>query len=208
MATNISAKPATEALNPLFKLDLIPRFRIPPSPAPTPAPAAALEPLPPVVLPSAPSENPFDSLPFPSPGDRIRADDFKQLSKALKLVAEMTSLSASLFGMTFGDAKSALLGRGFHLARVMSVFGTEIVDLADASLDARKVVQVVPAELGTHELMIVVSEAVDTRRYVPNFDKLTAAEAAERLLSNVGQLPAATPVAVPQFVGRTLDEVQ
>jgi len=201
---------AADAFGPIISAGVVPRFRIPTATLPAPAPAPALEPIAPMVLPTAPSDNPFDSLPFPSPGDRIRADDFKKLSQALKVITEMTSLSAALFGMTFGEAKGALLGHGFHLARVMSVFGTEITDLADASLDGRKVVQVVPAELGTHQLMIIVSEAVDTRRYVPNFEKLTAPEAQERLFANVGELPAATatPTAVPQFVGRGLDEAQ
>lgn len=206
---------AAEALSPSMNAALIPRFRIPeppPKPAPPPPPAPTLQPLPPTVLPTVPADNPFDSLPFPSPGDRIRADDFKKLSQSLKLISDMTSLSTSLFGMTFGDAKGALLGHGYQLSRVMSVFGVEITDLADASLDGRKVVQVVPAELGKHQLMVVVSEAVDTRRFVPGFDdnKTTYTQAVERLHSLVGELPPGTaaPRAVDSFVGRTLSDVQ
>jgi hypothetical protein len=201
----------TETINPALlaslgriRLPEPPPMRLPPAPPPqvTPTPAP--------VLPVASPDNPFDSLPFPQPGDRIRADDFKTLSKALKLIADMTSLSASLFGKTFGEAKTALLAHGYQFARVMSVFGVEINDLSDASLDARKVVQVVPAELGHHELTVVVTEAVDTRRFAPNLIGLSFPQAQESIRSLVGDIPPGSgpPPPVPQLVGLGLGDAQ
>jgi hypothetical protein len=164
----------------------------------------------PPVLPPAPADNPFTKLPFPAPGDRIRSDDFKQLSQALKIIADMTSLSALLFGRTFSDAKAALMGHGYQLTRVMSVFGSEINDLADVSLDGRKVVQVVPAELGQHLVSVVVTEAADTRRFVPNLIGLTYPDAQERVRSLVGDIPATTgaPPTAPQLMGLALSDAQ
>src|SRR5947208_15503923 len=68
----------------------------PPAPAPTPAPAPPPAPIP-VVVPPAPGSNPFDQLPFPAPGERIKADDFKTLSQALKIIADIAALTANLF---------------------------------------------------------------------------------------------------------------
>src|SRR5687768_17602919 len=94
------------------------------------------------------ADNPFSSLPFPSPGERIKADDFKKLSQALRIVADMTALSGTLFGRSFGDVKLTLASQGYQILRAMSVFGAEIDNLGDASLDSRKVIQVIPVALG------------------------------------------------------------
>jgi hypothetical protein len=197
------------ALNPAVFTAFDGLSRVPPrviTPLPPQPPAAT--PAPPV-LPPAPTDNPFENLPFPSPGDRIRADDFKRLSQALKVIVDMTALSASLFGRTFSEAKAALLGHGYQIARVMTVFGTEIDNLADSSLDGRKVVQTVPAELGLHQVMVIVSEAVDTRRFVPNLMGLTYPDAQERVKTLVGEpSPGSAPPTVPQLVGLGLGDVQ
>src|SRR5689334_14874503 len=115
----------------------------PSAPAPAPAPTPVLQPVPP-----APVESPFDKLPFPSPGDRIKADDFKALSHSLKLLYDLVVLSSTLFGQSYGDARLMLASRGYQIARVITVFGNEITNLGDTSLDARKVLQVIPAAPG------------------------------------------------------------
>lgn len=180
----------------------------PATPMPAPAPPAAAVPALPVV-PAAPGSNPFDTLPFPAPGDRIKADDFKNLSRALQIVADMTVLSGLLFGEAFGDAKLVLATQGYHIFRVMSVFGAEIDDLDDASLDGRKVIHVLPVAMGDRRTMVVVTEAVDTRRFVPNLMGLTYAEAQERTRALIGDVPlTGAPPTAPPLVGRTLAEAQ
>src|SRR5260370_5612929 len=122
-------------LSPVVSEELLRTVRLPPgvSLVPTPAtPSPAPGPAP--VVPVAPGSNPFDSLPYPMAGDRIKADDFKKLSQALKIISDMTVLSGSLFGRTFADAKLAVTGQGYQIFRVMSVFGAEIDNLGDASL--------------------------------------------------------------------------
>jgi hypothetical protein len=174
-----------------------------------PPPAAVPTPVAPPLVPTAPADNPFDSLPYPAAGDRIKADDFKKLSQALDIIADMTALSGSLFGRSFGEVKQALASQGYAIARVMSVFGAEIADLNDASLDGRKVIQVVPVALGVPQLMVVVTEAVDTRRFMPNLIGLTYAEAQERIRSLVGDVPlGGPPPSAPSLVGLTLNDVQ
>jgi hypothetical protein len=166
-------------------------------------------PLAPPVVPVAPGSNPFPGLPFPSPGDRIKADDFKALSQALKVIADMTILSGSLCGHPFGAAKMALVSQGYQIVRVISVFGAELDNLGDASLDSRKVIQVLPVTLGERQLVVVVTEAVDTRRFVPNLLGLTYQEAQERLRVLVGDMAqAGAPPIAPPLIGVTLDQAQ
>src|SRR5688572_32841643 len=62
--------------------DLISRPELRPQPAPPPV----VQPIPPPAVPPAPAENSFANLPFPSPGDRIKAEDFKRLSQSLMLI--------------------------------------------------------------------------------------------------------------------------
>ena len=138
----------------LLRPHLLPRLRrLPPAPA----------------VPAPPPDSPFAHLPYPSPGDRIKSDDFKALSQSLNIVYNMTVLSASLFGYTFADAKAALIGQRYSIQRVMTVFGNEISNLADTSLDSRKVIQITSAAPGDARVMIVVTEAVDTRRFAPTW---------------------------------------
>lgn len=202
-----------ERLREIVRPGVIPPATLP-QPAPPPAPTqpgvpppTPSRPLP--AVPVAPANNPFKDLPFPSPGDRIRADDFKQLSQSLKVIHEASLLSGALFGRSFGEAKQVLAAQQYAVSRVMSVFGSEIDSLSDTTLDARKVVQVVPVELGERGVAVVVTEAVETRRFAPNLLGLSYREAAERLQAMLGDLtfPSA-PMTVSQLVGLTLAEAR
>lgn len=153
--------------------------------------------------------NPFDGLPFPSPGDRIKADDFKKLSQSLRIVHDMSLLSSSLFGRNFSEARLALASQQYEIYKVMSVFGTEIDNPDDASLDDRKVIQVFPVVMGERRLIVVLTEKVETRRFAPNLLGLTYREASERLRAVVGEVtfPGA-PVSASQLVGLSLAEAK
>jgi hypothetical protein len=175
-----------------------------PAPAPGPAPTPALPP-----LPGAPPTNPFASLPFRSPGDRIKADDFNALTKCLQIIGDAYMLSGVLFGVPFSQAKLQLASQRYEIARVMTVFGAVISAQVDASLDSRKVIQVVPSVLGEQRVMIVVTEAVETRRLAPNLLGLTYGDALERQRAVFGEgtFPT-TPMNAPPLVGHSLREAQ
>lgn len=219
MMANLNLPPALDGGLVTTTRPLTSRFFLPPTAPPAPPPPApsstqappqatpptAAAPPQPLVVPPAPTANPFDNLPYPSPGDRIKADDFKTLSQALADVANMSKVSGSLLGHTFAEARNALVSNGYQLARVMTVFGTEIDNLGDTTLDARKVVQVVSTGLGGPGVAVVVTEAVDDRRFVPNLAGLTFPQAQERIQALVGQLPpGGAPPAAPSLVGMTL----
>lgn len=96
-----------------------------------------------------------------------------------------------------------LASQQYEIQRAMSVFGTEIDNLADASLDNRKVIQVVPAVLGEKQVMVVLTEAVETRRFAPNLVGLTYKKASERLRTLLGDASfAGTPVSAPKLGGK------
>ncbi len=139
-------------------------------------------------LPTVPGVNPFKDLPFPSPGERIKADDFKKLSQGLRIIYDSCALSSSLFGQNFGMVKLALTSQQYYIQRVMTVFGTEIDNLEDDSLDNRKVVQIMPAELGERSIIAVLAEAVKTRRFTPNVLGMNYAKASEKLRSVLGDV--------------------
>jgi hypothetical protein len=150
--------------------------------------------------------NPFNALPHPNPGDRIRSDDFRHFSQCLEAIQQACTLSASLFGRTLADAKQAIAAQQYTIARVMSVFGT-VLTAGDASLDQRSVVQVQPVAFGERALLVVVSEAVETRRLAPNLTGLTHAEAMDRLHAALGDVTfPQTNVTAGQLVGRTLSD--
>src|SRR5262245_31244351 len=174
-----------------------------PAPAPPPAPRPA------PAVPVAPASNPFEDLPLPSPGDRIKADDFKKLSQSLRVVYNAFMLSGALFGRSFGEAKSLLAAQQYVVTGVMSVFGSEIDNLNDASLDARKVIQVIPVKLGERNVAVVLTEAVETRRFAPNLLGLSYREASERLRAILGEgaFPTSTMTA-SQLVGLSLNEAR
>jgi hypothetical protein len=161
------------------------------------------------VLPAAPptADNPFTDLPYPSPGDRIKADDFRRLSQCLAVVQQMAALSAALFGHTLGEARLALAAQQFVIERVLTVFGREVAGTGDASLDSRTIVQVVPAVLGERRLLVVVSEAVETRRLTPSLVGRTYTEARDLLRATVGDAGGAS-VPVGSLVNLTLGEAQ
>jgi hypothetical protein len=180
---------------------------LPPTPAP-PAPVPVPPPPEPVV-PAPPASSPFAHLPFPSAGDRIKADDFKALSQALNILYDMTVLSSSLFGHTFAEAKAALAGQRYAIQQVMTVFGNEVASWSDTSLDSRKVIQVTPVAPGDPRVLVVVTEAVDTRRLAPNLIGLTYRDAVSRIQSMLADVPiTGTPPAAPQLVGLTLTDAQ
>lgn len=149
--------------------------------------------------------NPFKNLPFPSPGDRIQADDFKRLSQSLNMIADLVRLSSSLFGRGFAEGKLALTTQQYAIEGVMSVFGTELSEIEDASLDDRKILQVLPVELGTRRVKLILTEAVETRRFTPNLMGLTHQEASEKLKSIMGDVtfPSGS-FKVEEMVGLTL----
>ena len=179
---------------------LVRNFPFPTTPVPTPAPA-------PPVTPSLTPGNPFAALPHPNPGDRIKSDDFRTFSRCLEEIQESVALSASLFGRTLAEARPILAARQLVIERAMSVFGTTLGNPADTSLDGRRVVHVAPVALGEPRVVVVVSEAVESRRLTPNLINATHAEASERLRSAVGD--ATFPqisVRAGQLVGATLGD--
>jgi hypothetical protein len=164
---------------------------------------------PPAPLPTAPASNPFQDLPFPSPGDRIKADDFKKLSQSLKILYEMFLLSGTLFGHSFKEARLVLIAQQYEIYKVLTVFGTEIENLNDTSLDNRKVLQVMPVIPGERRVIVILTEAVETRRFAPNLLGLTYREASERLRGILGDITfPATPMNVSQLVGLSLTEAK
>lgn len=162
-----------------------------------------------LAAPSAPGHNPLNALPFPNPGDRIRADDFKSLSQSLLLVRDTFRLSGMLFGRAFAEAKLALEAQQYVIIRTMTVFGTEIDNLDNQSLNNRKVIQVLPLNLGEPEVVVVVTEAVETRRFAPNLIGLTYNEASERLKNVLGDITfPSRPMHMPDLEGLKLVEAQ
>jgi hypothetical protein len=173
----------------------------PPAAPPTPAVTSP----PPIAIPPAPVTNPFAALPFRSPGDRIKADDFNALAKGLQVIGDAFVLSGTLFGAPFGQAKLLLAAQQYQITRVISVFGAELDTHDDTSLDTRKVIHVVPAALGDKRLMVVVTEAVETRRFTPNLLGLTYREAFERQRAVMGEgtFPS-TPITAVSLVSQSL----
>lgn len=203
----LSPRLFAEAPSPILRL---PQSMFPSAtPAPAPPPASPAPVSAPAVAPAPAGPNPFDELPYPSPGDRIRADDFKRLSTCLRLIYEAERLSSTLFGRTYGEGKVALASQQYVIDRVMSVFGSELVDGADPALDARKIVSVAPVLLGEHRVLVVVTEAVTTQRLSPNLTGQTFMQATAQLRAVLADatLPV-TPIAAPSLVGRSLAEAR
>jgi hypothetical protein len=158
-------------------------------------------------LPAVPTENPFNHLPRPSPGDRIRAEDFRQLSSCLELVHDATLLSAALFGHTLAEARPFIAGQGRSIAGVLSVFGAVLSAANDQSLDQRRIVQVLPVVLGEPEVHVVVTEAVETRRLSPSLVGLAYPAVVEQLRGSLGQ--GTTPsvrITAPSLVNLSLSD--
>lgn len=173
-----------------------------------PAPAPQAPPSEGAGVPSAPPTNPFETLPMPSPGDRIRSDDFRALSNALRLVYEASVVSAGLFGRTFGEAKVLLLGQRYEIGRVMTVLGSELTALDDPSLDERRVVHVAPTALGERGVLVVLTEEVDRTRYAPDLTTApTYASAVAMLRERMGPVRSPTPVLAPDLVGLSLHDL-
>jgi hypothetical protein len=153
--------------------------------------------------------NSFEELPFPSPGDRIKANDFICLSQSLRVIYDMFMLSSALFGHDFGVAKLALASQQYVVQKVMSVFGTEIGNMNDKSLDDRKVIQVMPIELGERGVCVVVTEVVETRRLTPNLIGKTYTNALNELRSILADVTfPATSATAPDLRGRPLKDAR
>jgi hypothetical protein len=180
-----------------------------PRPVPTAPPPPRAAPLPtPPAAPASGTPSPFDELPYPAPGDRIRADDFRRLSQCLEIVRDAFLLSGSIVGRTLGESRAALAAQGYAIDRVLSVFGSVLADPADASAEGRIVVHASLAALGERRIFVVISEPVETRRLTPNLMNRTYGDAVNILRAAIGDaaLPGG-PMGAPQLVGRTLDEV-
>ena len=70
------------------------------------------------------------------------------LSDQLGALSDLYKLAASLFGKSFAEARSTLTAGNYAIEQVMSIFGTQLASVEDPALDDRKVIQVVPMELG------------------------------------------------------------
>lgn len=173
----------------------------PPQPSPPP-------PAPPMAAPpQAPPESPFAELPYPSPGDRIKAEDFRRLSQALQVVFDAYALAGATFGFPFGQVRLALAAQQYEVARVLSASGTEIADPAGGALDDRRVLHVAPVVLGDRRVTVVLSEVAETRRYMPDLRGLTYRQAAERIQAELGDLTVGgAPMLTPQLEGLTLTD--
>jgi hypothetical protein len=153
--------------------------------------------------------NPFKNLPFPSPGDRIKAEDFRNLSQGLSILNEMFALSSALFGQNFGMAKLALASQQYHIQKAMSVFGNEINDPEDESLDDRKIILILPAELGERGVHVILTEAVQTRRLTPNLIDKTYTKAMNDLRSILADVSfPSTRYEVPEMTERPLSDAK
>ncbi len=187
-----------------------------PAPAPSPAPApvtpppAPIAPAPPLPLPTPPATSPFANLPFPNPGDRIRAEDFQTLSLSLRLLYETYVLGGSLFGMNFEAARTRLTSQGYQIARVLSVFGADLSP-DDTALAARIVLLVQPLTLGERQVTLVLSEVATAPgpRTMPDLTRrFTFRQAEEALRAQLGDVPPGAPIAAPDLRGMTLTEAQ
>lgn len=181
---------------------------------PVPPPAS-----PPVLLPPAPVAeptltapapgNPFAALPHPAPGDRIRADDFKNLSQALRIIYDAFALSAALYGYSLGEARLALASREYEIARVLTTGGAEPGGPGDPSLDGRRVLQVIPIVLGERRVSVLVGETVENRRYMPDLvgSGVTYGQAAQVVRDRLADLPTTgAPMVVPDLNNLSLTD--
>ena len=153
--------------------------------------------------------NPFKKLPTAVPGAPIKAVDFNTFSEALRALSDLYGLAASLFGKSFAEARSTLTAGNYTIEQVMSIFGTQLANVEDPALDDRKVIQVVPVELGERRVAVVLTEMVQTQRTVPNLMGLTYEEARERLEGALGDVTfSQTSRPAPDLTGRTLEEAR
>jgi hypothetical protein len=189
---------------------LVPPVRVP-TPTPPSAPPAAsppVAPAAPVDVPDAPASDPFENLPFPQPGDRIRAEDFQTLSTALRMIHDAFAISGALFGVDFATARQVLAANSYQIVQVVSVFGTEITNPDDPAHAQRRVIQVMPDDLGTNQVNVVLTEEVrEPEMRMPNLVGLTYEQAQtemQRVLRGVVDENAT--MAVPNLVGQTLGQ--
>jgi hypothetical protein len=180
----------------------------PPEPASSPPAPAPPQQVPMPTPPQAPPANPFADLAFPSPGDRIKADDFRRLSQALRILSDTYALSGAAFGFPFGQVKLALTSQQYEIAHVVSVYGTELMSLGDPSLDDRKVLAVTPLVLGDRRVSVVVTEqaAAATRPTMIDLTGATYSQAQARLQSELRDVLTGGPITAPDLAGMTVNE--
>lgn len=187
----IKSKPLSTTFKPVFQPGTL---RIPPSVTKPVAPD----------VPDAPSTNPFDMLPYPSPGDRIEADHFKVLSQSLDLIQRATLLASAVFGKPYGIIKTVLAAEGYQISSVFSVHGQELMNENDNSLDDRVVLQVRPVELGEPDVIVVLSEVVEHPRVMPNLMGMTYTAAQNALRQTLGPAANGPSVQTPNYIGQPL----
>jgi hypothetical protein len=212
MADNLFKSGLHQPITGIFTDTPVRRLASAPASSTTPSEPPAVQPVQPPLsrpsipaIPPAPVANPFGALPFRSPGDRIKADDFNALAKSLQIIGDAYVLSGALFGVPFAQAKLVLASQRYEIERVMTVFGTEIDAPSDTSVDDRKVILLVPVILGERRVLVVVTEAVETRRLAPNLLGLTYREAFERQRAVMGEgtFPS-TPISAVSLVSQSL----
>ncbi len=155
------------------------------------------------------TENPFDLLPMPAPGDPILADHFRALAQSLLAIREVSNLAGQLLGREFGEARAVLQSAQFEISRVVGVFGREYEEADEVDLDVRRVLQIAPVELGARRLAVVVSEdsPAEPAVFAPNLIDLTYDEALERMRSVMGEAAVIGPaMVVPGLISLTPKE--
>jgi hypothetical protein len=176
---------------------------------PTVTPVAAQPPPPPAPAPpQAPAADAFADLPFPSPGDRIKAEDFRKLSQGLRTIADAYAMAGAAFGQPLGAVRTALAAQGYEVARVVATGGAEL-GAGDTSLDNRKVLHVAPLAIGQRRVGVVIAEAAEAARQMPNIVGMTYRQAQAVVGQQLGDVAArGGPMTVPSLTGRTLSEAQ
>ena len=195
------------AIDPSFRGPMR-EFPIPP-PGPEPAPPPQPAPPPPTPAPpQAPAADAFADLPFPSPGDRIKAEDFRKLSQGLRTVAVAYAIAGAAFGQPFAAVRTALAAQGYEVERVVAAGGAELA-AGDTSLDTRTVLHVAPLALGQKRVGVVVTESGEARRQMPSIVGMSYRQAQALIQQQLGDLTAqGGSMTVPALTGRTLSEAQ
>jgi hypothetical protein len=124
------------------------------------------------------------------------------------VIADAYALAGAAFGQPLGAVRTALAAQGYEVIRVVGASGAE-VSAGDPSLDARKVLHVAPLRLGEQRVGVVVAEAAESQRFMPNIVGMTYRQAQAAIQQQLGDVAArGGPVVVPSLVGRTLSDAQ
>jgi len=155
--------------------------------------------------------NPFKNLPVDEIGEAkpIKAGHVQKIYDSLKIIYDTYSLTGEVFGQSFGEAKRTIAAKDYRIQKIMTVFGKEIDNQEEESMDDRKVIQVLPTELGEQDVAVILTEVVKTQRLMPNLEGLTYEEASERLRETLSDvtLPS-SPVRAPELVDLSLSKAK